>query len=278
MNFISENQNIEFKQSWHNNYLNWICGFANARGGTFFFGKDNDGQVVGFSGWPQLMEEIPNMVTNVLGIVADVNQLRTEDKPYVEVVVGSYPSHVSYKGQFHYRSGRTKQELNGSALDKFLLQKHGKRWAKHPSKPYNPDIANAFFRSGYIELWGRGIIKIMNECTKAGLPAPTIKYEMGDFFVVLKKDISNTMNVKQLGLNALQIREVLYAKTNDPITSKICQNLNSVLKRTASTDLTNLAGHFKLLAKTGTHGAGISYTLIGQEWGKEGRSTAQFTR
>jgi ATP-dependent DNA helicase RecG len=267
MNFISENQNIEFKQSWHNNYLNWICGFANARDGILFIGKDNDGQVVGLSGWSQLMEEIPNMVTNVLGIVADVNQLRTEDKAYVEVVVGAYPSPVSYKGQFHYRSGRTKQELNGFALDKFLLQKQGKRWAKHPTKSYNPDIANAFFRSGYIELWWRGIIKIMNECTKAGLPAPTIKYEMGDFFVVLKKDISYTMNVKQLGLNALRIREVLYAKTDGPITNKIYQNLNSVSKRTASTDLTNLTKHFNLLTKTGSHGAGISYTLTGQNWG-----------
>ncbi|RCV62837.1 ATP-dependent DNA helicase RecG [Methanophagales archaeon] len=25
---------------------------------------------------------------------------------------------------------------------------------KHPSKPYNPDIANAFFRAGLIEAWG----------------------------------------------------------------------------------------------------------------------------
>ncbi|WMJ72205.1 hypothetical protein RCC89_03340 [Cytophagaceae bacterium ABcell3] len=31
-------------------------------------------------------------------------------------------------GQNHYRSGSTKQELKGAALDKFLLQKKGKRW------------------------------------------------------------------------------------------------------------------------------------------------------
>ncbi len=28
---------------------------------------------------------------------------------------------------------------------------------KHPSNPYNPLLANAFFRSGHIESWGRGI-------------------------------------------------------------------------------------------------------------------------
>jgi len=31
---------------------------------------------------------------------------------------------------------------------------------KHRSKPFNPNIANGFFRVGFIETWGRGIEKI----------------------------------------------------------------------------------------------------------------------
>ena len=31
----TESQNIEFKESWRDEYLKWICGFANAQGGTF---------------------------------------------------------------------------------------------------------------------------------------------------------------------------------------------------------------------------------------------------
>ena len=27
-----ESQNIEYKSSWHDKYLEWICGFANAQG------------------------------------------------------------------------------------------------------------------------------------------------------------------------------------------------------------------------------------------------------
>jgi len=27
-----ESQNIEYKQSWHDDYLKWICGFASAQG------------------------------------------------------------------------------------------------------------------------------------------------------------------------------------------------------------------------------------------------------
>jgi ATP-dependent DNA helicase RecG len=26
---MSESQNIEYKSSWHEDYLDWICGFAN---------------------------------------------------------------------------------------------------------------------------------------------------------------------------------------------------------------------------------------------------------
>jgi len=30
---MKENQNIEWKETWHDDYLKWICGFANAQGG-----------------------------------------------------------------------------------------------------------------------------------------------------------------------------------------------------------------------------------------------------
>lgn len=35
---------------------------------------------------------------------------------------------MSYKGEYHYRSGSTKQELKGAALDRFLLKKQGRHW------------------------------------------------------------------------------------------------------------------------------------------------------
>jgi predicted HTH transcriptional regulator len=42
---MKENQNIEWKESWHNDHFKWICGFANAQGGVLFIGKDDDGSV-----------------------------------------------------------------------------------------------------------------------------------------------------------------------------------------------------------------------------------------
>ena len=49
---------------------------------------------------------------------------------------------------------------------------------KHPSCPYNPLVANAFFRAGYIESWGRGIEKIRQECIGHGIEPPVYDFGM----------------------------------------------------------------------------------------------------
>ncbi|MCL2167921.1 MAG: transcriptional regulator, partial [Lentimicrobiaceae bacterium] len=71
---------------------------------------------------------MPNKITTVLGIVADVNLHENPQGDYIEIVVEPQPNPVNYKGEYHYRSGSTKQELKGAALYKFLLQKQGKHW------------------------------------------------------------------------------------------------------------------------------------------------------
>jgi ATP-dependent DNA helicase RecG len=49
--------------------------------------------------------------------------------------------------------------------------------AKHPSRPFNPDVANAFFRAGMIEAWGRGIERMFDACRAAKIPEPGLRYE-----------------------------------------------------------------------------------------------------
>lgn len=39
---IQESHNIEYKSSWRDEYLKWICGFANAQGGKLYIGKERD--------------------------------------------------------------------------------------------------------------------------------------------------------------------------------------------------------------------------------------------
>ena len=42
---MAESQNIEYKESWRDEYLKWVCGFANAQGGTIYIGLNDDGNV-----------------------------------------------------------------------------------------------------------------------------------------------------------------------------------------------------------------------------------------
>ena len=49
---------------------------------------------------------------------------------------------------------------------------------KHPSCPFNPLVANAFFRAGYIESWGRGIEKIRQESIAHGIEPPVYDFGM----------------------------------------------------------------------------------------------------
>ncbi len=134
---------------------------------------------------------------------------------------------------------------------------------KHSSKPYNPDIANAFFRSGYIESWGRGTIKIIDKCKEAGLPNPEYVYEGNDFWVIFRKDNLNEEYLKQKGLNNRQIKAVMYVKTNNKISNKEFQEQFEVYKATATRDLKELTDKFKLFDREGDVGAGTVYKLIG---------------
>ncbi|WP_236981042.1 ATP-binding protein [Membranihabitans maritimus] len=434
---MAESQNTEYKSSWRDEYLKWICGFANADGGTIYVGKDDKGRIIGTVNAQKLLEEIPNKVRDVLGILVDVNLHETQQGNFIEIFVEPYPNAVNYKGQYHYRSGNTKQELKGAALDKFLLQKKGKRWdgvpvptvsvgdlkketfdffkkkginskrlteetfsednehllenlklienlpgitngylkraalllfhpdpekfvtgayikmgyfeneadlifqdeihgnlfeqiektidllftkyikalisyegihrvetyeypkeaireallnaishkdysgltpiqirvyrdkimiwneghlpgdwtinnllKSHSSRPYNPDIANAFFRSGYVESWGRGISKMTELCVARGLPKPTYLVEGSDFWVEFRKDIYHKEYLQEFELNKRQLDALLFFKDKGEIISSDYMKHYNISERTARYDLAELVEK-KLLIRVG---------------------------
>jgi len=129
---MKEKQNIEWKTSWRDEYLKWICGFANAQGGQLVIGRDDKGTTIGLPDAQKLLEDLPNKVRDLLGIMVDVNLKSSGGKDYLEIDVEPYPAPVSFRGRYYFRSGSTKQELKGAALDKFLLGKLGRHWDDIP--------------------------------------------------------------------------------------------------------------------------------------------------
>lgn len=441
---MPENQNIEWKESWRDEYLKWICGFANAKGGKIIIGRTDKGIIIGVDNFKHLMEDIPNKIQNQLGIICDVDLKEIEGKYCIEIDVKPYDVPISYHGKYHFRSGSTKQELRGNSLNEFLLKKSGKTWddviearaklddidisavesfkkgasiskrlpflanennieqildnllllengqlkrsavllfgknpcrffinafvkvgrfgktdddlrfqeviegnayqladktldildkkflvspisyeglqriesweypyeairevilnaivhrdymgapiqisvyddklivwnegslpedlsiedlkKKHSSRPHNPILASAFFKGGLIEAWGRGTIKIINECKKAGLPEPIIETVSGGISVTIFKNSFDRRTLIDKELSTRQIKAVEFLKENKQITNKIYQELCDVSKATATRDLTELIEKFKLLERTGDVGAGTTYKLIG---------------
>lgn len=438
---MPEQQNIEYKQSWHDDYLKWVCGFANANGGVIYIGKDDNGNVVDVGDFKKLMDGIPNMIKNVMGITAEVNLHEEAGKHFIEIITPPYSVPISVRGRYYYRSGSTKQELTGATLNEFLLKKSGKTWddvieqsatfddidektvriflaasenagrlpennlgltipelfeklrltengqlkraaiiffgkdpnkfypsiyvkigrfeksdtdiifqemeegnlivllngvlnqlnhkflirsigfegmhriekgeyplpalremllnalvhrnymgapiqirvyddkisiwnegtlpagltldalkRSHSSRPRNPIIADVAFKGGYIDAWGRGTIKIIDTCKEAELPEPEMQELDGGFNITLFKNTLTEEQLTKLGLNARQIKAVLFVKEKGRISNKEYQEVFSVARMTATRDLTLLVEK-GILKSSDTKGAGSYYEL-----------------
>lgn len=123
-----EKQDIEFKQTWQDEYLKWICAFANSQGGVLYIGVNDKGEVIGVDNYRYLSEMIPLKIRQTMGLFCSVNILTDNDKSYVQIIVEKYPFPVSYHGKYYKRLGSTTQELSGVELDKLILQVQGKTW------------------------------------------------------------------------------------------------------------------------------------------------------
>lgn len=123
---MTESQNVEYKSTWRDEYLKWICGFANAIGGILYVGIDDNGTVTGIENSSELMVQLPNKFRDILGVYAEVNLQIDKDKHYLQIVIPRYDVPISVRGKYYIRTGSTLQELNGLPLNEFILKRTGK--------------------------------------------------------------------------------------------------------------------------------------------------------
>lgn len=77
---------------------------------------------------------------------------------------------------------------------------------KHPSCPFNPLLANAFFRAGYIESWGRGIQKIQRECREHGIEPPVYDFEMAGLLLTFRANPAHVKASIEQGETAQEVQ------------------------------------------------------------------------
>jgi ATP-dependent DNA helicase RecG len=157
---MKEHQHVEWKEVWRDDLMRCLCGFANAEGGVLVVGRNDKGEAVGVADARKLLEDLPNKIRDVLGIMADVHLVKKSKQKLIEIRVEPYPTPISFKGSYYYRSGSTTQELKGAGLERFMNRKHGRTWDGAPwpgvsvrdlSKPAIDTFRKAARQSGRVE-------------------------------------------------------------------------------------------------------------------------------
>ena len=153
INDKNESQVVEWKESWQDKYLEWICGYANAQGGTLYIGVDDNGKVLGLNEKTvkKLLEDIPNKITAAFGITCDVN-LRIKGKnKYIQIDVKKSKLPLNLHGRYYYRTGSVKKEITGFELTEFIIKSTGTSYDQMTSDIPRKKLTFESFRKRYIE-------------------------------------------------------------------------------------------------------------------------------
>ena len=204
----AESQNVEYKRSWHDEYLKWVCGFANAKGGTIWIGIDDDKSVCGVEKSKKLMEDIPNKIKDTMGLV-DI-----------------YPDRLEIVSPGGMPDGSAVQDLD---------------WRSVASDRRNPTLADMFAQMDYMERKGSGLGLMLDAYAKE-VPnprqlEPKFYSSSGSFHVVLPNlnfDVPQgvtqgvpqgdaqgvTQGVTQAGLSPLDLKIVEHIRKHPKVTTE----------------------------------------------------------
>ncbi len=219
---MRENQHTEFKESWHDEYTRYISAFCNTEGGVLYIGIDDKGEVVGIEQPKRLIEKLPNFIAQKTGIMPLIHLREKAGKEYLEIEVQPSAMPISVHGRYYTRSGSVTSELQGNQLNMFLAAKMGLTWESvieedlsrsHPSRPHNKLIADVFYKAGFMESWGRGTQRIIDNCVAEGLSAPMYEYKMGFLYLTFShervNERVNELTDTELSIGSLQISHLL---------------------------------------------------------------------
>ena len=128
---------------------------------------------------------------------------------------------------------------------------------KHRSLPHNPDIANTFFRAGFIESWGRGIEKICQLCKEYGIAEPEYTVHPNDIMMMFKANATvNEATNEVIKLLTDKEKEVLsFIKKKPEITKPMLCNETGFSHATVDRAITRLK-KLKVIERIGANKKG----------------------
>jgi len=132
----------------------------------------------------------------------------------------------------------------------------------HESRPRNKLVAEAFFLIKYIEQFGTGIGRMLEECRRVGVPEPLFQGRRETFHIIFQKPVSLEARLVKLKLTERQMKGVRHVQEHGRITRKEYEKVAGVPTATAKRDLSVLANG-KVLVQRGK-GRRSSYALSAQ--------------
>ena len=136
---MKEDQHIEFKESWHDEYTRYVSAFCNTQGGVLYIGLNDNGTVVGIEHPEKLIERLPNFIAQKTGIMPLVHLKESNGKEYLEIEVQPSAMPISVHGRYYTRSGSVTSELQGNQLNMLLAAKMGLTWESVVEEDFSLD-------------------------------------------------------------------------------------------------------------------------------------------
>ena len=150
---MGEKHIIEYKRQWNDEWLKWICGLANADGGTMYIGITDAETVWGLQNTKKLMEDISNKIADKLRLYPDVRLLEQDGKEIIEIEILPSQDAVTLDGILYKRVGTTNQIVKGQALKDFYARKMSATWDSKiirgaTLEDIDPEAIKYFLRKG----------------------------------------------------------------------------------------------------------------------------------
>ncbi len=177
---MTETQNTEFKETWKDDYMHTLSAFANTDGGVLIIGKNDKGETVGINNVKYLLENLPNKISQKLGIYPSIELSEENNKQLVEIHINTYDVPISFNGKYYIRRGSTTQQLTDKELNRFLLQKSRTSWESLPEHNATIDDIDEKTIEKFKNLAKKRVLGIENEDTKTIISKLRLTDEKGN--------------------------------------------------------------------------------------------------
>jgi ATP-dependent DNA helicase RecG len=135
----------------------------------------------------------------------------------------------------------------------------------HESKPRNKLIARCFFLIKYIEQFGTGTGRMLQDCRDAGVPEPEFESSADSFRIVFRRAVSPREVLSELNLSSRRTDALEYAITHPKLTRPDYERIALVPRATANRDLTELVKRGFLQKKGAARRTWYEFTFSGNE-------------